>query len=344
MSQIDGVFMLPGREYNLEKISFCIPCYRSAKTIGIVIEDIKKIVLEREKEFDYEIICVVDGSPDNVFDILSAMAKQDFRIKVINFAKNFGQGNARMASMLYATGDYIVCLDDDGQCPMSEFWNLFKPIENGSDVSIARYPKKKQSVFKNFGSYVNKVMVKTLLDVPKDFTMSNFYVIKRYVVKQIIKYDNPYPYMTGLITRVTSSICHVKMEENERLEGKTGYTFKKLIGLWVNGLTAFSVIPLRISSVAGIICSLLGFIIGAITVIRKLLGADITAGWSSMVSIMLFMGGLIMLMLGMIGEYLGRIYICLNKSPQYVVKDKINISVEEHSFANRVRYDENKKS
>lgn len=310
----------------MKKISFCIPCYGSENTITSVIDEIKTVVSQRSEQYDYEIICVIDGSPDNVYEVLKQIATNNGKVKVVNLAKNFGQAGARMATLRYASGDYMVCLDDDGQCPMSELWRLLEPIENGRDVSIARYPQKKQSKFKNLGSSFNNLMVHTLMDVPKEFRMSNFFIMKRYLVDEILKYTNPYPYLIGLINRSTHNIDYVEMEERERISGKTGYTLKKLIGLWLNGFTAFSVIPLRISSFIGAICAVIGFIFGIITIIRKLVDPAVGAGWTSTISVILFIGGLIMLMLGMIGEYLGRIYISLNKAPQYVVNETININ------------------
>ncbi len=308
-----------------EKISFCIPCYRSEQTITGVIEEIVSVVNQRADKYDYEIVCVIDGSPDNVYYVLKNIARENDRVKVINLAKNFGQACARMATLKFATGDYLVCLDDDGQCPMDRLWDLINPVFDGKDVSIARYRKKKQSAFKNFGSGFNNMMVHTIMDVPKDFQMSNFFILKKYISDEILEYTNPYPYLIGLITRVTHNIEYVEMEERSRAAGTTGYTLKKLISLWMNGFTAFSVIPLRISSLIGVLCSVFGFIFGIFTVIRKIVNSDIIAGWSSTIAIILFIGGLIMLMLGIIGEYIGRIYISLNKAPQYLVKETVNI-------------------
>ena len=319
----------------MKKISFCIPCYRSAKTIIPVIEEIKNIMTTKLDEFEYEVITVVDGSPDNVFEVLKTYAINNKFVKVINLSRNFSQANARMATIKYATGDYLVCLDDDGQCPIPHLWELVDPLFHGKDVSIANYPQKKQIHFKNFCSYVIRKMIHILMDVPKNFKMSNFYAMKKFVRSQILEYKNPYPYLTGLILQVTNNIAYVDMEERERMEGNTGYTFSKLLALWLNGYTAFSVKPLRISSLVGVICAIIGFIFGIVTVVRKFVVPNISIGWSSTVSIMLFIGGLIMLMLGMIGEYIGRIYISINNSPQYVIKEKINFDSDENE-----KYDE----
>lgn len=312
----------------MEKISFVIPCYGSENTIEAVIDEIIDIVSQKS-EYDYEIIAVNDCSPDNVLDKLYYLSKNNKKVKAINFAKNMNRPGAVMAGLNYAKGDYVVVMDDDGQCPMNNFWQLLKPLLDGHDVSIARYPERKQSIFKDFGTLVNKKMTQFILDRPKDMQFTNFMVMKSYIVKEITNYKNPYPYYTGLLLRTTSDIINVQMDERERFSGSTTFTFGKMLGMWLNGLTAFSIKPLRLSSLVGVICAIIGFIFGIVTIIRKLVVPNISVGWSSTVSIMLFIGGLIMLMLGMIGEYIGRIYISINNSPQYVVKETINIDEDE---------------
>ncbi len=309
----------------MKKISFGIPCYNSANTVSYVIDEIRDVMKTAEDRYDYEIITVVDGSPDNVFEVLKNIAENDKKIKVINFAKNFGQANARMGTLKYATGDYVVCLDDDGQCPVDQVLRLIEPLEQGYDVVIADYPQKKQSWFKNFGSKFNTATSRIVLDVPKDFRSSNFYSMKKFVRDQIVLYSNPYPFMDGLISQATKNIAYAQMEERERISGSTGYTFKKLLSLWMNGFTAFSVIPLRVSSLIGILTAIMGFILGIYTLIRKLIIVDVPMGWSSTIAVILFVGGLLMLMLGMIGEYIGRIYISINNAPQFVERETINV-------------------
>lgn len=312
----------------MEKISFVIPCYGSENTIEAVVDEIIDVVSQKS-EYDYEIIAVNDCSPDNVLDKLYYLSKNNKKVKVINFAKNMNRPGAVMAGLNYAKGDYVVVMDDDGQCPMNNFWQLLQPLLDGHDVSIASYPERKQSIFKDFGTLVNKKMTQFILDRPKDMQFTNFMVMKSYIVKEITNYKNPYPYYTGLLLRTTSDIINVQMDERERFSGSTTFTFGKMLGIWLNGLTASSIRPLRVSSLVGVICAIIGFIFGIVTIIRKLVVPDISVGWSSTVSIMLFIGGLIMLMLGMIGEYIGRIYISINNSPQYVVKETINIDEDE---------------
>lgn len=306
-------------------ISFIIPCYGSENTIEYVVSETIEVVAQRS-EFDYEIICVNDASPDNVLRVLHRIAESNNRVKVVDLAKNFGKHSAVMAGFSLAKGDFVVNLDDDGQCPMDRLWDLVDPLlEDKADMTMAEYPKKKQSAFKNFGSHVNSLMSRTLINKPKELQFSNFSVMKAYMVQEIIKYDNPYPYLEGLILRTTNRIMGVKMEERERVAGQGHFTFMRSLRLWINGFTAFSVVPLRVSTLIGMICALIGFIYGVIVVIRKILIPDISAGWSSTVAIILFVGGIIMLLLGMIGEYIGRIYISINNSPQYVIRETINI-------------------
>lgn len=310
------------------KLSFVIPCYRSEKYIAKTIYEIRTKMLER-KDTEYEIIAVNDGSPDHVFEVLKKLTVEISELIVINLATNFGQENARMAGLRHVSGDYIVCLDDDGQCPMNELWRLIEPLEQGADMSIAKYSEKKQSRFKNFGSYINSKMTHWLLKMPKNIEMSNFFAFNRMLCDQIIQYMNPYPFITGLVFRSTQNVFNVQMEERERTEGTTGYTLKKLLGLWLNGFTNFSVKPLRVADITGMICAVFGFVFGLSVVIRKLFTPDMLIGYASIIAAIFFIGGLIMLLLGLIGEYIGRIFICLNQTPQYVIREIVTNKKEE---------------
>jgi len=304
-------------------ISFVLPCYGSEKTISFVIDEIRTVINQRS-EYNYEVIAVNDCSPDNVWNVLIGIAEKDPNVRLIGLAKNMNRPGAVMAGLGRSSGDYVVVMDDDGQCPMDHFWELLEPVEGEYDVSMADYPTRKQSLFKDFGTLVNKKMTEFILDRPKDLQFTNFMVMRKYVVKEICRYHNPYPYMTGLILRTTRRITCVPMEERARYSGKSNFTFIKMVSLWMNGLTAFSIKPLRIATVVGVVCAILGFLYGAYTVILKLVNPAISAGYSSLMAVLLLIGGIIMIMLGLIGEYIGRIYISLNNSPQYVIRDEIN--------------------
>lgn len=309
---------------NGKKLSFIIPCYGSERTVEPVINEIIKVV--SASDYDYEVVAVNDKSPDNVLEVLKNIANKNEKIKVLSLAKNMNRPGALMAGMSVCTGDYIILMDDDGQCPMESLWKLIKPLEEGHDVSIAKYPVYKQSIFKSFGTVVNRKMTEVVMEKPKDLSFTNFSAMQRYIVEEILKYKNPYPYMTGLLLRTTSDIVNVEMEERERIVGRTTFTFKKMLKLWINGFTAFSVKPLRVSTVVGVITALVGFIYGLYIIIYKLFfQSNVLQGYSSLMAVFLFIGGMIMVMLGLIGEYIGRIYICINDSPQYVIKEKYNV-------------------
>lgn len=307
-------------------LSFVIPCYRSEFTIEKVIDEIIDTVSQRDN-YDYEIICVNDCSPDNVYEVLTKIAAKNTKVKVIDLASNKGKDSAILAGYKYVRGDYIVNIDDDFQCPVCELWKIMEPIEKDEcDCVTANYYKKKQSLIKNIGSDINMVMAQIMLGKPKGLRFENFTVIKRFVMDEMIKYNKPYPYFEGLVFRVTKRISVVKMEERSRGDDKsTGFTLKKSFSLWLNGFTSFSVKPLRISSVLGFVFAFIGFITGIIMVIQKMIDPDVPAGYTSLIAVQLLIGGIIMIILGLIGEYVGRIYICLNNTPQYVIRNTINI-------------------
>lgn len=304
-------------------LSFTIPCYRSENTVTNVVDEIIAKVQEMSG-YDYEIIAVNDCSPDNTWQVLERLAEGNPKIKCINLAKNVGKHAALMAAFSMVQGDIVIGVDDDGQCPLHELPKLLEPLNQGYDMSMASYPKKKQSLFKNFGSHVNDYMVRFLIGKPKGLVFSNFIARKRFVCEEIIKYKNPYPYLEGLTLRATHNIALVPMEERERQAGTSGYTLKKSLALWVNGCTAFSVKPLRLAAVLGLVFAVVGFLAGFALVIQKLINPAIQAGYTSIMALLLFVSGIMMLLLGIIGEYIGRIYICINDSPQYVIREKKN--------------------
>lgn len=307
-------------------ISFVIPCYCSALTIEAVVTEIESTVAYK---YPYEIILINDCSKDNTLEIIKKLCCTNEHVKGINFTRNFGQHSAIMAGYRYVQGDIIINLDDDGQTPANECLKLIQPlVYEGYDISIAKYSQKRHSTFKNFGSKINDIMASFLLDKPKGLYSSSYFAIKRFIVDEMIKYKNPYPYLEGLILRTTFNIVNVDVCHRERAVGESNYTFKKLLGLWLNGFTAFSVKPLRLGSIVGILLAATGFIYTIYIIIHKLLSPEISVGWSSMMAAQLIIGGAILCVLGLIGEYIGRIYICLNNSPQYVIKELINMKRE----------------
>lgn len=306
-------------------LSFTIPCYRSEKTVSDVVDEIIARVAQMDG-YDYEIILVNDCSPDGTWNVLRKLSGNNPKVKAMDLARNVGKHGALMAAYSVVQGEIVIGVDDDGQCPLDRLEELIAPLYQGYDMSMAQYPKKKQSAFKNFGSKVNDFMVRTLIGKPKGLVFSNFIARKRFVCDEIIKYTNPYPYLEGLTLRTTHNIARVPMEERSRQAGQSGYTLKKSLALWANGCTAFSVTPLRLATVLGVLCALIGFGAGAFVIIRKLFVPQIQTGYTSLMAVMLLIGGVIMMLLGLIGEYLGRIYICINNAPQYVIREAKNVN------------------
>lgn len=308
------------------KISFVIPCYRSEKTLGGVVAEIKAVVAQRQ-DVDYEIIMVSDHSPDDVYSVIERLAKEDpEHCRGLEFARNFGQNAALMAGFSRSTGDVVFSIDDDGQMPLESTFSLVdKLMVEGYDVVYGAYASKQHNAFRNLGSLVNRWMAGWLVGRPKGLKMSSFYAMKRFVVDEILRYHGPFTYIGGLIFRATKNIANVEVKHRSRQLGSSGYTMSKLIALWMNGFTAFSVKPLRFATWAGIMCAGAGFAFGLWVVIRKLfVDHGMAVGYSSLMSVNLFVGGMLMLMLGLVGEYIGRIYICINQSPQYVISREIN--------------------
>ncbi|MBO5112072.1 MAG: glycosyltransferase family 2 protein [Lachnospiraceae bacterium] len=314
----------------MQMISFVIPCYRSSQTLPGVIQEIKD-TMKTLKNYEYEIVLVNDSSPDDTFCVITGLCRENDNITGINLARNFGQHAALMAGFHYVKGDVVVCLDDDGQTPACEVGRLLAGIEEGADVVYAKYNHKHHSGFRNFGSHVNEVMTRIMLGKPKDLYVSSYFAAKRFVVDEMIRYEYAYPYVIGLVLRTTKNIVNVEIDHRDRQAGESGYTLKKLLGLWFNGFTAFSVKPLRVATVTGTICALCGFAYGIYTIIKKIFiqPPDLVIGFSALMSVIVFMGGMLMLMLGLVGEYMGRMYVSMNNSPQYVIREIVGNGKEE---------------
>ena len=306
----------------MKKVSFVIPCYRSALTIEKVVNEIQN-VMDKLQKYSFEIILVNDCSPDDTFEVITKLCEENNNICGVNLAKNFGQHAALMAGFHQVTGDILVCLDDDGQTPADEVGKLLAEIEAGQDVVYASYDHKKHSMFRNFGSWVNEKMLQFLLGKPKELYVSSYFAARRFIVDEMLRYENAYPYVIGLVLRSTKKIVNVSVSHREREIGTSGYTLGKLLGLWFNGFTAFSTKPLRIATASGTVFAGLGFLYALYTIIKKFVNPAVPMGFSSIMSAILIIGGLILLVLGLVGEYIGRMYICMNSAPQFVVRDFI---------------------
>jgi undecaprenyl-phosphate 4-deoxy-4-formamido-L-arabinose transferase len=315
----------------MKKLSFVIPCYRSENTIRIVVEELMATV-EKRGNSDYEIILVNDNSPDNVFKIIAELASQYPQVKGIELAKNFGQHSALMAGYHFAFGDIVVSLDDDGQTPANEVFTLIDKLDEETDVVIAKYAVTTQhSLFRKFGTRVNKIMAEIFMGKPKHINITSFLACKKFIIDEMLRYENAYPNIAGLLYRATNRIINVPLQQKERISGKSGYSLHKLVSLWMNGFTAFSIKPLRFATYMGIFTAFIGFVYGVTVIIRKIINPGMQAGYASLMSVLLFISGMILFLLGMMGEYVGRIYISINNAPQYVIRRKININVQKNA-------------
>ena len=312
------------------KVSFVIPCYRSAQTLPGVVEELQT-AMEAMQEYDYEVILVNDCSPDDTFEVIRRLSGENRRIRGINLARNFGQHSALMAGFRYGEGDIVVCLDDDGQTPAREVGKLLAGIRQGADVVYAKYNQKHHSGFRNWGSRINERMTRVMLGKPKDLYLSSYFAARRFVIEEVKRYENAYPYVIGLVLRTTGNIVNVEVTHRERAAGESGYTLGKLLALWFNGFTAFSVKPLRIATISGAMCAMAGFLYGIYTIVKKIFinPPGLVTGFSALMSVLVFMGGMLMLMLGLVGEYMGRMYISMNNSPQYVIREMVGAGEDE---------------
>ena len=243
----------------MSKISFVIPCYRSARTIGGVVAEIQDTMASLPA-YVYDIFLVNDCSPDDTYEVIKALCAAHDNIRGISLARNFGQHAALMAGLRKSDGDIVVCLDDDGQTPANEVGKLLAGIESGSDVVYASYDNKKHSAFRNFGTWMNDIMTRTMLGKPRELHLTSYFAARRFVVESMLRYENSYPYIIGLVLRATRNITNVPVSHRSREVGTSGYTMKKLLGLWFNGFTAFSIFPLRVATATGVMFAGAGFV------------------------------------------------------------------------------------
>jgi len=267
-----------------------------------------------------EFVLVDDGSKDQSAAVCAALAETYGEVKFISLRRNFGEHNAVMCALNYCRGDYAVIIDDDFQNPPSEILTLYHEACKGYDVVYSKYHKKRHNLFRNIGSRFNDSMATWLLRKPKDLYLSSFKVISRPVIDEIIKYKGPFPYIDGLILRVTNNFSSVYVEHSARAEGKSNYTLGKLVSLWLNMFINFSIKPLRFMSFIGFLTSLVSLILGISFIIEKARNPATPLGWASLAVIILFFGGIQMVFLGLLGEYVGKHYLDTNGTPQWVVK------------------------
>ena len=302
-------------------LTIVIPVYNSEDSIGKLTDH---LVNSLGGDYKLEILLVNDCSKDNSEKVCIALyEKYNSIVKFYSLSKNVGEHNAVMAGLNYTTGDFIVIMDDDFQNPISEVIKLAQYAkEYNFDVVYTYYDRKQHHFFRNLGSKFNDKVANVMLKKPKDLYLSSFKLMSKFLVKEVTKYDLPFPYIDGLILRTTNNIGKIKVNHQERNVGKSGYTITKLISLWLNMFTNFSILPLRISIYLGFIFAFLGLILGVYTIIEKLSNPSLPVGFAALAVSVFIFAGVQLISLGMTGEYIGRIFLSLNKRPQFTIKRK----------------------
>jgi len=305
------------------EISIVVPVYRSERILAHLAEQVLLAMQAADAGNAFELILVNDASPDGSWDVIRALSAQHAFVRGICLAKNFGQHNAIMAGLNHARGDVIVVMDDDLQHPPQSIMSLVNAVRGGFDVCFTTYVERKHSLWKRLGSGFNDVVASFLLDKPRGLYLSSFKAMQRRVVREIVKYDGPYAYVDGLILDVTRHVTSVPIVHQARHEGKGNYGLRRSLSLWLKMATSFSIIPLRMASFSGLALATVSAFAIVTVIVEKLRHPETPAGWASLLAAVLFMGGLQLLCLGVIGEYLGRAYLKINRKPQFTVRQHV---------------------
>jgi len=300
-------------------LSFVIPLYRSAATIGAVVRDIESLDIDG----GHEIVLVDDGSGDDTVEVCRALL-QTARVPItlVEHARNYGEHNAVLSGWRHARGAHIVNLDDDGQQPPAEAKRLWEhAVATGLDVVFGHYAVKQHSLWRNFGSWFTNRVTDWALEKPPGFYLSSFRCVTAFVAHQAMEDATPHPYIDGLILQVTQRIGSLEVHHEERQAGSSGYTFRRLVRLWLSAWVNFSVLPLRVATVLGLIIAALGILALAVVGWLWWIGRGPEYGFGWIMAALLIFSGTQLVMLGLIGEYLGRMFMTVNRRPQAVVRD-----------------------
>ena len=317
MRKVQTSIVRPPSAEAASKISIVIPVYRGEATIGPLVDELVATV----RGVPLEIVLVNDGSPDDseraCLDLVAAYPEI---VVYAALARNFGEHNAVMAGLRLATGDFVVTMDDDGQNPPSEVPRLIEGARSGHDAVYAQFATKRHHWFRNLGSRFNDRVATLLLGKPPNLYLSTFRCLSRFVVDEVIRYEGPYPYVDGLILRSTSRIATVVVRHDPRTVGSSGYSLPKLLAVWLNMSTSFSVLPLRVVVAIGLVMALAGAVLGVEVIVEKLLRPSVTIGWASLMTALVVFSGIQLIVIGTIGEYVGRLLLTVNRTPQSAVR------------------------
>ncbi len=304
----------------MKDISVVIPVYNSQENLIELARQIQDALAELR----YELILVNDGSRDESWQVIARLCSLSPDVIGVNLRKNCGQDNAIMAGLSYVTGDYAVIMDDDIQHSPYDIPRLYDECRKGYDVCYAHFLKKNQALWKNLGSWFNGKIADVLIDKPKHIYLSPFQIIRKEVVVEVLKYKGPYPYVQGLLLQTTANVTQITIAHHERYRGKSNFNFFRSVSVFFKLATSFSVYPLRIASLLGFLVATAGFGLALFYLLEHILSDHKVEGWLTLVLINLIIGGLVLASIGLIGEYMGRMYLSLNSKPQYTVKETVN--------------------
>jgi glycosyltransferase involved in cell wall biosynthesis len=302
------------------RLSIVVPLYNAAATLPALHEEISAL----EVPGGHELILVNDGSRDETEAVALKLTRESrLPTRFLSLSRNFGEHNAVLAGLRAVSGRYVVTMDDDLQNPPAEALKLLAVAEaEKRDVVFGIYERKEHAWWRNAGSWLTNRIADFVVDKPRKLYLCSFRCLSRFVVDEITKSRTPYPYVDGLIFQVTQNVGTVRVRHVERAQGSSGYNFRKLVRLWISMLVNVSVLPLRLMTLAGMITSVLGFL-AVIEVLLEHLFHKTPTGWSSLMAAILVLSGAQLLLLGILGEYVGRIYLGISEKPQSVVREEV---------------------
>lgn len=299
------------------RLSVVIPVYNSGRVIQQLVEDLYRLY----GDLMLQVVLVNDGSQDDSGLYCEEISRQFNGVLYIELRKNYGQHNAIMCGLNHVNGDYVVIMDDDYQHPPEELFKLLQEADQ-YDVVYSSYAKKQHHFIRNFVSWVNDWFATWLIEKPERLYLSSFKLLRREVVDEVVKYKGPFPYIDGLIVRVTASITQVQVEHHKRQQGRSNYTFRKLVHLWLSVFVNFSMKPMRVMVFAGVVSAIGSFLFGIFVVVNKIMYPDLEVGWASLMVVITMLFSIQFMFMGMIGEYLGKQYLDQNGTPQWVIRKK----------------------
>ena len=304
---------------DLKYFSVVVPVFNSEKSLAELFERLKKVFNTMNKTF--EVIFVNDFSKDNSYEVLKNIYEKNQDVIVVDLMKNYGQQNALMCGFNYCNGKYIITIDDDLQNPPEEIPKLYQKVISGYDVVLGTYLLKHHKPYKNIGSYLIRKLNNKIFNTEKEIKFSGFRILKKSITDELKLIRTPFPYISGMILSITSSIANVEINHSPRKYGKSSYNFRKLLSLSFNLLINYSSIPLRFVGTVGLIASLASFFLGGIYILQKLLLGTAPTGWTTIVVLVSFYNSIILIIFFIIGEYISRILKELSNYRQFTIRE-----------------------